>query len=521
MIVNDLYASTYVQTGIYDNRWHAIGVCKASAESYFPYESIHQTIGKQAPAETVCSTNQQSYLGTTTWYSLHPNYIVVQLNETETYVTSNSDLLYKFVGADCGPGMHYDNIDEVCLYSCPPGEEWNAELKTCRAPSCEEPKTQWNGTTCVCPANTSYNSQLNLCLSDLCGDGSTRNQLTGLCPNDCPEGEQSGRYGTGSEIPSVICSGVMGCEMVQDGVGLHLPRNNSWYSTYKYTGYACAGGPDDGIGEGDLEDQCPDGQVPKSCPGSSVTYCMLPSEKLDCSNLGQDDPLPHGTDDTPGSSNPYEKTSGTDDGGPTSSDTTTGVTITENGDGTATKVTTTTTTTTYGNGNTKTTTGVKTEQIDLSSGNVTGTTYNETTTGDGDQGDTVTGNNQCDRSPSCTGNAIQCAQLFNTWKQKCIAQQDSPSYYCLNNPSSIWCQQPSDITNDVLGDDQEINVGSIEIEVLPQNNSCPAPLAVNTIIAGTISIDLTPMCDMAGYIKPIILVLAWLSASFIFIKGFE
>jgi hypothetical protein len=151
--------------------------------------------------------------------------------------------------------------------------------------------------------------------------------------------------------------------------------------------------------------------------------------------------------------------------------------------------------------------------INNSTGEVVSTS--ETSSGDGGadgSADTVAGNNQCAQQPTCDGNAIQCAQLFNTWEQKCLLK--ATLGYCIDHPTDEQCVE-EEVTALV---EEEINL-SLTPVAIASNATCPAGFTVNTNTAGMLSFDMSLVCDFMTLIRPIILIFAWIASAYIVISS--
>jgi hypothetical protein len=205
-------------------------------------------------------------------------------------------------------------------------------------------------------------------------------------------------------------------------------------------------------------------------------------------------------------------------------------TVTDNGDGTTT--TTTTTSTNVDGGGTQTTT--TTTQPNGS--NTTTTTYNPTAedpdadgipgntgqgigqsyegsdgegTGEGEgegegEESSVAGGTDCVTAPSCTGDAIQCAILYQQWKSRCSLEGDTDykdESIFTDGTSSIaeWTEGTgpgSKITQD-LSDLIDFELGAAP--------ACPAPQSVN-VLGRSFEFEWDPMCDFALGVRPFVLI---------------
>lgn len=155
--------------------------------------------------------------------------------------------------------------------------------------------------------------------------------------------------------------------------------------------------------------------------------------------------------------------------------------------------------------------------------------------GDGEES-SVDGGGSCTIAPKCTGDAVQCAILFQTWAQRCKGGTDrklTGGGDCGNPPdctgdaidcaiaNNVWaarCENRRESQDELdgliteLGTEQLFTEGEEFSEILGDvynqtgsSGSCPSPLTMN--IAGT-SIDVTyqSICDLAEAIKPIVII---------------
>jgi hypothetical protein len=97
------------------------------------------------------------------------------------------------------------------------------------------------------------------------------------------------------------------------------------------------------------------------------------------------------------------------------------------------------------------------------------------------------------------------------------APEEKPDF-CIENPDALACWKdgsPEDV------DLQKVTAGTSIVPVnIGGGGSCPASKTVNYMGANLV-ISFTPICTAAGWINPIVLALAWLSAGFILIGAFK
>lgn len=108
----------------------------------------------------------------------------------------------------------------------------------------------------------------------------------------------------------------------------------------------------------------------------------------------------------------------------------------------------------------------------------------------------------CETQPSCSGDAIQCAILIQSWKNTCNALD-------LKGEKPPWEADP-DYGRDLADEAQEIDVsGQIDAGGFAAA-SCPANPTLS-MFGQTVVIDLSYVCDIAGIVRffVIILTLMW------------
>jgi len=332
----------------------------------------------------------------------------------------------------------------------------------------------------------------------------------------CAAGQttSSGYYNVGDQITSTpnILACTSGCTVIFQGSGAFREIQNGVYNyffigQYDQDGTTCS--------SSETESNYTDDPPTVTCGIGQVSGTI--NDETICVTASTGDPV-----------NPYEPP-------PTTTDTeTTTENTADNGDGTST--TTTTTTSTGSNGGTSTTT--TTTNTDNSTGDtITSTTIiNETAPPNEDPKDTfceenpdsvicsdstVTGGATCGSPPVCTGDAIQCAITEQVFLTRCAIEV----------PDNLSVDE-SDV-NIQAGNDTGLNIDNV-FDVEPENiidlsdplsgyvpnvlGSCPPPY-VFTFRGNNIDLPLTAICDFADLVRPLVLLLAFLSASFIYFNG--
>lgn len=98
----------------------------------------------------------------------------------------------------------------------------------------------------------------------------------------------------------------------------------------------------------------------------------------------------------------------------------------------------------------------------------------------------------CTEAVSCTGDAVQCAMLRTEKEQKCNAEK-----------AGDYNEYKDEIEQAVSGEQFQMEEGDENISSALTNisrflpSSCPAPIQINTNLAGTVSLPLDQLCSFA------------------------
>lgn len=160
-----------------------------------------------------------------------------------------------------------------------------------------------------------------------------------------------------------------------------------------------------------------------------------------------------------------------------------------------------------------------TETVDPQTGDTTTTTVEtEGTSGGGsaqgqEEGEqeekTFAGGQTCGAPPTCSGDPIQCGLAQQQWRTRCVEQSEID-------------QKISDIQSEIAGDSRFNNIwdSAEEIDLSSDlgtspggflSSSCPSDISINTSVVN-FTVPLTPFCDLAGFLRPLVIAMAWLMA---------
>jgi uncharacterized membrane protein YgcG len=125
--------------------------------------------------------------------------------------------------------------------------------------------------------------------------------------------------------------------------------------------------------------------------------------------------------------------------------------------------------------------------------------------------DRVSGGGNCSVRPSCSGSdPIGCAILQQTWSTRCA----------LEGGPEEWPSDAGEFTADRLK--EEVDVSTEFSDVFTPagiTGQCPSPDQI-TIAGFSLDVQYTPFCDLAGFLRPIVLLLFGLISLRIVMRGF-
>ena len=122
---------------------------------------------------------------------------------------------------------------------------------------------------------------------------------------------------------------------------------------------------------------------------------------------------------------------------------------------------------------------------------------------------------ECDKSVSCSGDAIQCAIARIQKKQLCLSEFNESEI------KQIIDSNPQMSPLGSLADDNlEIDVADLleTEEYVTTDNQCPEPLTYS-VLGVEYEIVMTPLCDLASYISFFVLFATWFSMAVILAKS--
>jgi hypothetical protein len=151
-------------------------------------------------------------------------------------------------------------------------------------------------------------------------------------------------------------------------------------------------------------------------------------------------------------------------------------------------------------------------QINNSTSGVTGSYADSSGTGqgEGDGGSPGTGSSSgsCAVEPSCEGDPIQCAILRQSWLSRCYDPvADAEAGALVGGPAGVG----SEI----------VEIGSLETDVFgSESSTCPADQEI-TVFGAVLALPWSFACQLAGYMRPLILLMAYLQSAYIVFGAFR
>lgn len=152
-------------------------------------------------------------------------------------------------------------------------------------------------------------------------------------------------------------------------------------------------------------------------------------------------------------------------------------------------------------------------QVNNSTGGVTGSYGDNSGTGLGDGegeggGGSGSSSGSCSIEPSCEGDPIQCAILRQSWLSRCYEPvSDSEAGALVGGSGGV----SSEI----------VEIGSLETDVFGvESATCPADQEI-TVFGASLALPWSFACQLAGYMRPLILLMAYLQSAYIVFGAFR
>jgi len=138
---------------------------------------------------------------------------------------------------------------------------------------------------------------------------------------------------------------------------------------------------------------------------------------------------------------------------------------------------------------------------------------------DGDGTSDSFGDGGCTGPPSCNGPAIECAIAAQAYYVKCNTQVEEPTDLEADVAANIAPGVPT--PEDYFDDTAVGNIIDVDTYFDPpllNSGSCPADYYA-TVFGQVITFSWGYVCEFLGYVRPVMLAIAWLISGFIFYRG--
>jgi len=124
----------------------------------------------------------------------------------------------------------------------------------------------------------------------------------------------------------------------------------------------------------------------------------------------------------------------------------------------------------------------------------------------------VSGGTTCDAAPVCDGDPVQCAIVAQQWRTRCV-----------DAPTSSEALEAIGATEDETAAEMptvgEVDIGTLDADGGIAAGSCPSSLSLN-IMGQSLSFNIwAGACEMAALFAPFVMLMGYLAAAFIFIRG--
>lgn len=126
-------------------------------------------------------------------------------------------------------------------------------------------------------------------------------------------------------------------------------------------------------------------------------------------------------------------------------------------------------------------------------------------------GDGVSGGGSCTSPPACTGDAVQCAVVSQTYDTRCNVSQVHTDLAGTQSPPQSGQHQESEVDGGTT--DIGSQAGNLDTGGLGYSSACPFGKVAFAVGGYDASIDLTIICEWQGWMSGLVLVLASLKCA--------
>ena len=138
--------------------------------------------------------------------------------------------------------------------------------------------------------------------------------------------------------------------------------------------------------------------------------------------------------------------------------------------------------------------------------------------GDGSYSET-----NCQVPPVCDGDPLHCQALLNDWEYECATQTAADDAEAEYQAAGMKTADDYAAEGGVFGEGESHDVASVTGDVLASRSavagSCPAPKQLDLGVFGTTEITFQAFCDLADMIYWIVMLSAYLTATFIIFRS--
>lgn len=128
-------------------------------------------------------------------------------------------------------------------------------------------------------------------------------------------------------------------------------------------------------------------------------------------------------------------------------------------------------------------------------------------------------NTSCGTTPTCSGDAIQCAILIQAHEKNCEGENFVDAAVTTAQENAILSGVGGDNDLDTFAAGTEVDLSDPLSGYVPNiTAACPPDILINTT-RGQITVPMSYFCDLTDLLRPIVLILAYITAAMIFYNG--
>lgn len=128
-------------------------------------------------------------------------------------------------------------------------------------------------------------------------------------------------------------------------------------------------------------------------------------------------------------------------------------------------------------------------------------------------------NTSCGTTPTCSGDAIQCAILIQAHEKNCEGENFVDAVATTAQENAILAGVGGDNDLDTFAAGTNVDLSDPLNGYVPNvTAACPPDILINTT-RGQITVPMSYFCDLTDLLRPIVLILAYITAAMIFYNG--